>query len=400
MTKTKLIGGVVAAAALLAPAVAAAQAAAQNDPFAPLGIRAGAFLIFPALTAAGTYDDNVFAAKNDTDDDFIFTLRPSVSAESQWSRHALAASAYTEFGFFAEEDDSNYEDFGTALNGRLDVTRDSATFGTLSLDRRSEDRESADDAGNTDVTQFWDTLARVRHRHSFARFFVQPTAYARRYAFEEAGEISNAERDRNIFGGGLRAGVTVSPAINAFGEVNADVRRYDDAGAFQDSNGYDVRGGVEVDISRLIIGEASLGYAYRQNDEFENEGGLAGDIGITWNPTQLTSVDFVGRAGFDESTVSFEGDRSSGNLASSIGVTATHELRRNIRLNANAEYQRDDFQGTNRVDDTFRVGTGVTYLLNRNLSLDASYRFDTRSSDDTNAEFDRNVFRVGVTARL
>jgi hypothetical protein len=171
MTKTKLIGGVVAAAALLAPAFAAAQ-----DPFEPLGIRARAFLIYPSLTASGTYDDNVFATKNDTEDDFVFTLRPEVRAESQWSRHSLAASAFGEFGFYAEEDDSNYEDFGGALDGRLDVTRDSATFGRLSVSRLSEDRESADDTGNQDVTQFWVSEARLRHRHSFARFFVQPSA--------------------------------------------------------------------------------------------------------------------------------------------------------------------------------------------------------------------------------
>ena len=81
MTKTKLIGGVVAAAALLAPTLALAQ----DDPYEPLGIRAGAFLVFPSIDTGLTYDDNVFATKNDTDDDFIFTLRPEITAESQWS---------------------------------------------------------------------------------------------------------------------------------------------------------------------------------------------------------------------------------------------------------------------------------------------------------------------------
>jgi hypothetical protein len=395
MTKTKLIGGVVAAAALLAPEFATAQ-----DPFEPLGIRSGAFLVYPSLTASGTYDDNIFATKDDEEDDFIFTLRPEVRAESQWSRHSLVGSAFGEFGFFQSEDDSNYEDFGGALDGRLDVRRDSATSGRLSFARLHEDRESADDTGIEDVTQFWVTEARLRHRHSFARFFVQPTVFANRLAFENAGDISNADRDRNTFGGGLRAGLTVSPAINVFGEVNADVVQYDDAGEINDNNGYDGRVGVEVDVTRLVIGEASIGYAYRQNDNFENEGGLAGDIGITWTPTQLTTVNFTGSAGFDETTVVFEGDRSSGNLATALGVRVDHELRRNIRLNASVGYDRDDFQGTNRVDDTFRLGAGVTYLLNRNLSLNAAYGFDTRSSDAEDEEFDRNIFRIGITARL
>jgi hypothetical protein len=182
--------------------------------------------------------------------------------------------------------------------------------------------------------------------------------------------------------------------------VNGDLVRYDDAGSNDDNRGGDVRAGVEVDFTRLVVGEMSLGYAYRQYENFENEGGLAGDVGITWTPTQLTTVDLVGRAGFEETTVVFEGDEASGNLTTGVGVIVNHDLRRNIRLNANAGYDRDDFQGTNRVDNTFRLGGGVSYLINRNLSVNASYRFDTRDSDDNNNEFDRNIFRLGLTARL
>lgn len=396
MTKTKLIGGAVAAVALLASGVAVAQ----DDPFEPLGIRAGAFLIFPSLQAAGTYNDNIFATRNNTEDDFIFTLRPEVRAQSQWSRHSLAATVFGEFGFYADENDSNYEDFGTALDGRLDVTRDSATFGRLSLERRHEDRDSADDTGASDVTQFYVTEARLSHRHNFARLFVRPTAFARRLAFESAGNISNADRDRSIFGAGLRAGVNATPAINVFAEGNVERREYDDAGFFNESTGYDILGGVELDLTRLVVGEASVGYTFRDSDRFSNEGGVAGNLGITWTPTQLTTVNFTGRAGFDETTVVFEGDRSSGNLATAIGVRVEHDLRRNIQLNASAAYERDDFQGTNRTDDTFRLGAGVAYLLNRNLSIEASYQFDTRNSDARAEEFDRNLFRVGVTARL
>jgi hypothetical protein len=32
--------------------------------------------------------------------------------------------------------------------------------------------------------------------------------------------------------------------------------------------------------------------------------------------------------------------------------------------------------------------------------VDATYRFDTRDSDADNEEFDRNIFRIGLTARL
>ncbi len=77
-----------------------------------------------------------------------------------------------------------------------------------------------------------------------------------------------------------------------------------------------------------------------------------------------------------------------------------HELLRNVLLNATADYTRDNFEGTSRTDNVFGLGAGVSYLLNRNLSLDANYRFTKRDSDDNNQEFDRNVVLVGITARL
>jgi hypothetical protein len=398
MTKTKLIGGAIAAAALLVPAVAAAQ----DNPYAPLGIRSGAFLIFPSLRAGAAYDDNVFATESDEEDDFIFTLRPEVSAQSQWSRHSLELSAFGEVGLYQDFDDNNYEDFGAALSGTLDVRRNSRSDGRLGITRLHEDRDDPDDTGGDDVTQFWFYDATIGHRHEFNRLFVRPTAFARRYAYEEAGEFSNAERDYNNYGLGLRSGVIVSPRINVFAEVNGDLVRYDDGEPDnEDSEGYQVLGGVEVDVTRLIVGEASLGYGARDYDgDFDDTDGVAGNLGIVWTPTELTTVDFRGRAGIDESDVIFEGERASGVLNTTIGVTVRHDLRRNIQLNVRASYAHEDFEGTSRTDETYRIGGGIAYLINRNFSIDAGYDFSTRDSDEDASEFDRNIFRIGLTARL
>jgi len=78
----------------------------------------------------------------------------------------------------------------------------------------------------------------------------------------------------------------------------------------------------------------------------------------------------------------------------------THELRRNVLLNANAGYVRDDFQGVTRTDNIFNAGLGASYLINRNFSLNATYEFTTRNSDADGDEFTRNIVLVGITAKL
>ena len=260
-----------------------------------------------------------------------------------------------------------------------------------------------DTADVQDVTQYYLYDATVGYRHTFNRIFLRPRAFARRYAYENAGDVSNAGRDYNSYGLGLRTGYIVSPRISVFTQVDGDLVRYDEGGDNDDSsNGIDALAGVEVDFNRLIVGEASIGYGWRtyENDDFDDTDGLAANLGITWTPTQLTTVDFFGSSAIDESTVVFEGDQASGELNQVIGVRVDHDLRRNIVLSASTSYERGDFQETSRTDHTFRAGGGISYLINRNLSVDATYNFSNRDSDDNDSEYTRNIFRIGLVARL
>jgi uncharacterized protein (PEP-CTERM system associated) len=116
--------------------------------------------------------------------------------------------------------------------------------------------------------------------------------------------------------------------------------------------------------------------------------------------TTLDTVIFQGAADAYETTVVFNGKTASADYQYTVGVDWTHELLRNLLLNANAGYVHDKFEGTSRSDDTFLAGGGVTYLINRHLSLEATYDYNDRSSDAPNAEYSRNLFRIGVTAKL
>ncbi|MFL5338213.1 MAG: outer membrane beta-barrel protein, partial [Geminicoccaceae bacterium] len=160
--------------------------------------------------------------------------------------------------------------------------------------------------------------------------------------------------------------------------------------------------GSEVDITSILFGEVSVGYTWRHYDssQLNDANGWGADSKLTWNVTPLTSVVLNASTGIDETTVIFEGDAATANLQNTVVLDVTHELLRNVLLNANVGYARDDFEGTGRTDNIYSAGTGVSYLLNRNLSLDARYRFTKRDSDDKAIEFNRNIVLVGVTAKL
>jgi hypothetical protein len=384
----------------------------ERPEYDPLGIRAGSFLIYPSLSLSGQYDSNVFTTSDDEESDVALITSPQVQINSNWSRHALNFAAGATGAVNKEYSENNYLDAYAAATGRLDVRRDDIVSGTLRFDRLHEDRDDPDNETGEDnrgnLVRYYSGLIDGQYRHNFARFFTVVGAGVKRLEYEDIGDRELSNRNRTEYGGRGRLGYQLSPRIGTFVQGNLSYRDYDDdqiingVEADRSSTGYRASVGTTVDITSILFGEMSVGYEGRnyETSELKDSGGFGANGALTWNVTPLTSVILDASSGVDETTVTFEGDTAEADLENQVGLDVTHELLRNLLLNANARYTRNDFQGTSRVDNTYDLGGGVTYLINRNLSVDATYRFTTRDSDDGEAEFDRNLVLIGITARL
>ncbi|MCB1883809.1 MAG: outer membrane beta-barrel protein [Geminicoccaceae bacterium] len=402
MTRT-LAGALLASTVLLAPfAGAEAQQRPPEKkvgPYDPIGLRRGAFLIYPSADAGVAYDSNIYADDQD-EEDIILTVAPAVRADSQWSRHALSVGLDAEGAAYVDHDESSYLDASVFGEGRFDVRRGSYAFGNARVGRIHEDRASPDDAGQDEVTNLFSYDANLGYRYAFNRFYVQPNVRATRLDFEDGDENF---RDRNRLGAGLRLGLALSPLTRVFTEVAYDIVRYDDTTRVnRDSDGLAARVGAELELSALFSGEVAVGYTRREYDSsaLDTAQGPSAEGALTYSLSELTS--FTGRvsAGVEETTVAFDGDLATADVRTEISLEANHELRRNILLNGEVGYVHDDFDGTSRADDTFYAGAGAEYLLNRLFSLKGSYRYSTRSSDSNAAEYDRHLLFVGVSAHL
>lgn len=417
------------ASAICVPQMAAAQQTQSDDPdpnvtiadrpredFDPLGIRAGSFFIFPSISLSGAYDSNAFATNDDEDSDVGGILAPRIDVNSDWSRHALNFSAGAVGAAWAEYSENNYLDAYAATTGRLDVTRADIATGTLRVDRLHEDRDDPDESGTTTIgtsdrgnlNRYYRGLADVQYRHNFARFFTLVGGGVQRLLYDDIGDREVSRRDRWEYGGRARVGYQLSPRIGTFIQGNYSWREYDEAqavdGGFEkrDNQGWRASIGSDIDITNILFGELSFGYSERNydSDAYKDTSGFGGNGSLTWNVTPLTSVIATASSEILETTVTFDGDVADGNLQNAVGLEVQHELLRNLLLNGTLDYTRDDFQGTGRTDNVYGAGAGVSYLVNRNLTLDATYRFTKRDSDDNDSEFDRNYVLVGFTARL
>jgi hypothetical protein len=399
-------------ASVLAPVMAQDAHGQEPDPnvpvtarprpdFDPLGIRAGGFLIYPSMTVGSSYNSNVFATENDTDDDFIFNFRPGINVSSNFPRHSINFGVQADIGRYVTETRENYEDVGTVLGGRLDITHSSRLTGALRFAKDHERRDDPEDPGAEDTrdpVEFYTYGANLGYQQEFNRFNVGVLGTFDRRDFDEQDEESDEdERDRNVYGTRLRTGYFISPRLNAF--VQGGYRREQrDASnkSGRDNNTYSAAVGTEIDFTGLLFGEFFVGWSVQEFDEsqFDSESGLDYGVNLTWNPTQLTSLRLTGGGGFAPSDV------GASNLESVIALRVDHELLRNFLIGSEISYERDDFQDTNRTDNTINVGPSATYLMNRYVSLGAAYTYTTRDSDDSNREYDRHVVTFRVTGHL
>ncbi len=388
--------------ALLGPAVAAAQ---EVGPLEPTGMRAGAFLLYPELRASAQFDSNVYAAPNNEDSDIALVVRPQLTARSTWSRHALEAMLFAEGGFYRDETDQNYLDFGASVLGRVDISRMQALRIGVRAGRLHEDAADPDVVGNSDVTKVLDLAANLTYRHEFNRFFLQPGVSVVRRDYEDVPGFNNDDRDHNLYAFNLRGGVRISPAIAVFGEGVYRLTDYDqtpdDNGVDRESKFWAARVGAEVELSQLLVGEAAVGIARHDPDDntLDATTGFNAVVNLTWTPTPITTVAIGALADMQETTVTFGGNTASARFRKQVSVSVSHQLRRNIELTGAATYMRDDFEDTARSDDTFSVAAGLNYTVNRWLVVGVSYNFQTRSSDDNAAEYDRHIVRAGVVLR-
>ncbi len=396
-----------AVAAMALPDLAQAQEVDPNTTvtnrsrpeYDPLGIRAGSFLMFPELAVTEAYSDNVGLDEDDEQSDFVTQIQPTLEFVSQWSRHLLSLEAGADIAIHADESGEDYEDLFAAAQGRVDVSRQTNLAATALVRQGHEGRDDPEDPDADDLTDTYSFGGGLDLNHQINRLGFTVGVDVVRNTYDNNGQD---DRDANIYDFLLRTSYELSPRFNAFieGRYNVEDRDddVDDAGIERDTDGYEARLGAALDVTAVLFGEAFVGYRVQSFDEsdFDDEEGVSFGVDLNWNPSQLTSVGFSGQRDFRPTD---EGGAAS-NFRTEFGITIDHELLRNLIVDGRASYQNDDFRGDDREDDTYSVGAGLTYWLNRNISLTAGYDHAERSSNEVGQDYKVNEVLVGLTLRL
>jgi hypothetical protein len=355
-----------------------------------VGMRVGGFTLLPSLTAALAYDDNVLGSDQAQLSDAILTFSPRAQLVSNWSVHRLVVSAGAQIDRFAKHKSQNSEQYDVRADGTLDVRRQLSIEGGARTARLVEPRGSLGDAfiGGTPVTYQFNS-GNLGARWQPGRLDVRVAGDVGAYSYNaihlNGVRASQSYRDRRELNGAARVGYVLSPALQFYVSGTVSDIKYDNrsSGFDLDSHGYSVLGGIDLAISRLLVGNIGVGYLSRNfaDNRFRDVGGLGFSGKLTWNPTPLLSLSATGSRTVAQAGII----GAAGAVERDLSGAVDYELLRNLLLHAELANQSESYRGIDRHDSLTSGAISARYLASRSLNLSLGYRRLDQTSSGVDA---------------
>jgi hypothetical protein len=375
----------------------------EEDPFGPLGIRAGSLILRPAIEVFAGHDSNPPRSENRIGSSFE-TVAPELQIKSDWSRHEFTADLRGKYTWYNTLENFNKPEIDLNAKARIDITKQTRA----ELEGRY--KLLADSPSDPNLPQgiakpplYYQSGATAGLAHRFNRLEISAKGLFDRTAYDEAelndGTVQSL-KDRNYdqYTGQLRAGYEIYPGVTPFVEGALDRRvhdlQYDFSGLQRDSDGKQIRAGTTFELTRHLTGEASIGYLQRdyKDPTLGQLHGLIYDASLIYYATPLTTLKLEAKSRVDESVL----PGVSGALIRDVGLQVDHSFRRWLVGTLKFGFGQDDYEGSPRVDDRYIASAALTYKITREVHLKGEFRREWLKSNVEGADYTVNIAMVGL----
>ena len=375
----------------------------EDEPFGPTGFRRGAFIFKPAVDVSGGYNSNPAQRQNFPGSSFEQTAA-ELNIKSDWLRHEWNTDLRGSYIWYNDLPQYSKPDVNLRTNARIDITKQTRANidGYFAL--------AADDPGDpnlpTDVAKpplFISTGGTAGITHEFNRLAVTLKGGIDRTAYGDAllnnGSLLDLrDRNYNQYGLRLRVGYETLPGIIPFVEGGIDHRQHDrttdENGINRDSSGQFVKVGTTFELSRYLVGEASVGLLEREyaDPAFQKLHSPLFDASLIYYATPLTTLKLNAATTVGESIIS----GVSGALSNDFAFQIDHAFRRWLIGTVKLGYGTDNYEGSARDDKRYIVSGGLIYKMTRDVHLRAEYRREWLTSTFPTQDYTANIFTVGL----
>ncbi|MCV0393840.1 MAG: outer membrane beta-barrel protein [Rhizobiaceae bacterium] len=369
-------------------AIGAPSVVAEEDPYAPLGLRVGTFDVTTTLDQLIGHSTNPDFTLNG-DGATISETDLRVTAVSDWSRHSARIDAY---GTYRKSlSGVEVEDEEAGISGALDLEIGDRWGASLAAGYsiRPESASSPVEIPGAASRPLRQTLTgRAGIAKDEGKLRLALTGDVERAMFDDAelvggGTLSQEDRNYTLATAKLRAGYEVSPALVPFAEVEYGRRFYDltvdSAGYERSANRLGLRAGTSFDFGEKLSGEVALGWLRESIDDprLDDISGFTADGSVAWSPQRGTIVRLLGYTAVDGTTAPGE----SGSILYSGTLSVERRLRANVTGTASVGAYYRDYVGTNGYDQGLIGEASATWWLSRYVGLIGRARYETQESN-------------------
>ena len=347
------------------------------------GIRAGAFIIQPSATENAGYESNVLGTSNPRGSVLLQT-QAALTASTDQSRGSASAAVSVNDMRYTDQPSQSHTDWTARLGGAYFLGRDTLAvqFAHMQLAQTLQDLDVSRFLNQALPIQIDD--GRISYRSEFARTFLVPALEVSRYSFNSglANGFVYAQdfRNRIVVQPSITAGYELAPRRSLVAVVRNAIASYSTAlpgMAKRDYNDTTVLGGIDYDVSGILRLRALAGYEVRNFNasQYRAITGPVAEASVAWNVTGLTTLTGTVTRAIQDSS-----DTSTAAVTESTALLRVdHEYLRNVLLQANAGLAVDQYRNSGN-QKLYTLGTGATYLVNRNMTLGGTYTFLRRDS--------------------
>ena len=405
-----------------------AHADEPTDPYEPLGLRAGAFDLYPALELIGGYNNNPGAAPGGGAAAWLYTIAPELRVQSNWSRHELKGNFQGSYTGYTPDQVPTLSRpyFNGQVNSRWDIWHSTHLLLDPNVTVSTDNPGSPNlQAGLSKLPVFVTFGGDAGVKQEFSRFELTLKGAAQRTSYQhstltDGTTVSNTDRNFNQFGGTLRGSYELTPGVKPFVEVGADTRIHDDdfdlSGFQRNSKGVTVEAGSTFELAHRLTGEIALGYTKRtyEDPRLVPLAGLIGEASLIWTASALTTVKLSGTSTAGESTI----PGVSGVLYRDVGLQVDHAFRRWLIGTLKLGFGIDDYVGSgdglspasvcdcvvstpggtgpDRQDLRYAIGLGLTYKIDRTMQIKGEFRQDWLRSNVSGNDYAASTFLLGL----
>ncbi|HEX5210696.1 MAG TPA: outer membrane beta-barrel protein [Pseudolabrys sp.] len=369
------------------------------------GIRSGAWLFSPTLTAGTFYDSNVFSSESNRQSDIAGLLGVDLRGHNSSEKDALAFRLNAQQTTYRQHSGLNETDASFKGTGRFELHHDFELLTALEAAYLHEGVGTlSSPTGAVEPTPYslfsGDVTLRRQSGRTTTAFGVRADSYNFGSPHAADGSIINQDaRDGQVYTAHGRFDYAFSDKLGWFTAVEGnrrDLRGSPDRPL--SSDGYRALTGFDVEFTHLIKGEIAGGYMAQHftSSAIGNIEGPAYRAMLTWSPTRRFDVHFNA-----EQVVTESSDTSStGVRADALQLGFDYEFRPNVILSSAATYEKDRFFGVDRSDNVYFVDTRLKYLLNKFGTISIWHRYLLRDSSSPGVSFDKHQVGIDASARF